>query len=133
MQTILSLLKHLWSFFHSSQIFYSDWLRNSRQSAYIASAFMDGTNITKIRPYQLGWPNGLTIDYSNNRLYWADAFFDRSACCDALVLLLLYYMDVSSSLYQNQLFFPLCLLLTALLSFVLVISNPQETPVVNGL
>ena len=56
---------------HSSQIFYSDWLRNSRQSAYIASAFMDGTNITKIRPYQLGWPNGLTIDYSNNRLYWA--------------------------------------------------------------
>lgn len=80
---------------HSSQIFYSDWLRNSRQSAYIASAFMDGTNITKIRPYQLGWPNGLTIDYSNNRLYWADAFFDRSACHNALVLLLPYYLDVS--------------------------------------
>ncbi|XP_076440226.1 low-density lipoprotein receptor-related protein 2-like [Babylonia areolata] len=59
------------------QIFYSDWLRNSRQSAYIASAFMDGTNITKIRPYQLGWPNGLSIDYANHRLYWADAFFDR--------------------------------------------------------
>lgn len=59
------------------QIFFSDWLRNSRQSAYIASAFMDGTNITKIRQYQLGWPNGLSIDYANNRLYWADAFFDR--------------------------------------------------------
>ena len=64
-------------FCHSSQIFYSDWLRNSRQSAYIASAYMDGTNITKIRQYQLGWPNGLSIDYANHRLYWADAFFDR--------------------------------------------------------
>ena len=43
------------------------------------------------------------------------------------------YGCIIKSLYQNQLFFPLCLLLTALLSFVLVISNPQETPVVNGL
>ncbi|KAK7507961.1 hypothetical protein BaRGS_00000926, partial [Batillaria attramentaria] len=59
------------------QIFYSDWLRNSRQSAYIASAHMDGENIVKIREHQLGWPNGLSIDYGSNRLYWADAFFDR--------------------------------------------------------
>lgn len=61
----------------SRLMFYSDWLRNSRQSAYIARAHMDGTNIKKIREHQLGWPNGLSIDYGGNRLYWADAFFDR--------------------------------------------------------
>ncbi|XP_035827354.1 low-density lipoprotein receptor-related protein 2 [Aplysia californica] len=58
-------------------LFYSDWLRNSRQSAYIARCFTDGTNITHIRQNQLGWPNGLTIDFQSERLYWADAYFDR--------------------------------------------------------
>ncbi|RUS81825.1 hypothetical protein EGW08_010417, partial [Elysia chlorotica] len=58
-------------------LFYSDWLRNSRQTAYIARCFTDGTNITQIRRKQLGWPNGLTIDFQADRLYWADAFFDR--------------------------------------------------------
>uniref|UniRef100_A0A2C9KAN0 EGF-like domain-containing protein n=1 Tax=Biomphalaria glabrata TaxID=6526 RepID=A0A2C9KAN0_BIOGL len=58
-------------------LYYSDWLRNSRQSAYIARSFTDGTNITQIKKNQLGWPNGLTIDFVNDRLYWADAYFDR--------------------------------------------------------
>ncbi|KAK3804170.1 hypothetical protein RRG08_023533 [Elysia crispata] len=58
-------------------LFYSDWLRNSRQTAYIARCFTDGTNITQIRHKQLGWPNGLTIDFQAERLYWADAYFDR--------------------------------------------------------
>ncbi|XP_059178824.1 low-density lipoprotein receptor-related protein 2-like isoform X2 [Physella acuta] len=58
-------------------LFYSDWLRNSRQSAYIARSFTDGTNITQIKKNQLGWPNGLTIDFASDRLYWADAYFDR--------------------------------------------------------
>ena len=29
-----------------------------------------------------GWPNGLTIDYGNRRLYWADAKLDRIETSD---------------------------------------------------
>ncbi|XP_041374759.1 low-density lipoprotein receptor-related protein 2-like [Gigantopelta aegis] len=58
-------------------LFFSDWLRNSMQSAYIARAYTDGTNVTRIRGHQLGWPNGLCIDFGSSRLYWVDAYFDR--------------------------------------------------------
>ena len=64
------------------QMFFSDWLRDAQQRAYIASAFMDGSNITKIKQHQLGWPNGLCIDYDENRLYWTDAYFDKYSTFD---------------------------------------------------
>ncbi|XP_071103874.1 low-density lipoprotein receptor-related protein 2-like [Haliotis cracherodii] len=58
-------------------LFFTDWLRNSMQTPYIARAYSDGSNVTKIREHELGWPNGLCIDFAANRLYWVDAFFDR--------------------------------------------------------
>ncbi|XP_050419520.1 low-density lipoprotein receptor-related protein 2 [Patella vulgata] len=63
-------------------IFFSDWLRNSMQNAYIARAYGDGSNVTKIREHQLGWPNGLCIDFEADRLYWVDAYFDRIQSTD---------------------------------------------------
>ena len=38
---------------------------------------MDGNNREVLHDTGLTWPNGLTIDYQLQRLYWADAFFDR--------------------------------------------------------
>ncbi|XP_076088432.1 low-density lipoprotein receptor-related protein 2-like [Mytilus galloprovincialis] len=63
-------------------LFYSDWMKNSMQSPYIARSYGDGTNMTKIRQYELGWPNGLSLDISTDRLYWVDAYFDRIQHCD---------------------------------------------------
>lgn len=52
-------------------------MKNTMQSPYIARTFGDGTNMTKIRKYELGWPNGLSIDFHTDRLFWVDAYFDR--------------------------------------------------------
>ena len=39
---------------------------------------MDGSNrVTIIEGDDIGWPNGLTIDYSNSKLYWIDARHDH--------------------------------------------------------
>ncbi|KAK3083345.1 hypothetical protein FSP39_020255 [Pinctada imbricata] len=58
-------------------LFFSDWMKNTMQTPYIARTYGDGSNVTKIRQYQLGWPNGLSIDFDTDRLYWVDAYFDR--------------------------------------------------------
>ena len=34
---------------------------------------MDGGNRQVIADTRLYWPNGLTLDYTNNKLYWVDA------------------------------------------------------------
>jgi hypothetical protein len=34
---------------------------------------MDGTNKSVIISTKLEWPNAITIDYTNDLLYWADA------------------------------------------------------------
>ncbi len=36
-------------------------------------ASMAGRNVEWIISQQLGWPNGLTIDFDEEKLYWADA------------------------------------------------------------
>ncbi len=38
---------------------------------------MDGSDRTAIVNTDLVWPNGITIDYAEQRLYWTDAFLDR--------------------------------------------------------
>lgn len=58
-------------------LFYSDWMKNSMQSPYIARAYGDGVNVKRIRQHELGWPNGLSVDVKADRLYWTDAYFDR--------------------------------------------------------
>ena len=39
----------------------------------IGKAGMDGSNRKVIINTNLTWPNGLTIDYTANLIYWADA------------------------------------------------------------
>ena len=38
---------------------------------------MDGQNRTVLHNTLLTWPNGITIDYSAQKLYWVDAFLDK--------------------------------------------------------
>ncbi len=38
---------------------------------------MDGSNRQVLHSTGLTWPNGLTIDYADQRIYWADASLDR--------------------------------------------------------
>uniref|UniRef100_A0A8C4QIE6 Low-density lipoprotein receptor-related protein 2 n=1 Tax=Eptatretus burgeri TaxID=7764 RepID=A0A8C4QIE6_EPTBU len=50
-------------------VFWTDWGTN----AYIARAGMDGNDHAVIVSRKLSWPNGLTIDYTSDRIFWADA------------------------------------------------------------
>lgn len=54
-------------------VFYSEWDR----PANISRAFLDGSNVMVFRNVLLGWPNGLSIDYVTNRIYWCDALLDH--------------------------------------------------------
>ncbi|XP_014344907.1 low-density lipoprotein receptor-related protein 2a [Latimeria chalumnae] len=49
--------------------FWTDW----GYKAYIGRVGMDGNNKTVVITTKIEWPNGLTIDYTNDKLYWADA------------------------------------------------------------
>uniref|UniRef100_A0A8C0IK70 Low-density lipoprotein receptor-related protein 2 n=1 Tax=Chelonoidis abingdonii TaxID=106734 RepID=A0A8C0IK70_CHEAB len=51
------------------QVYWTDWA----DRAYVGRVGMDGKNKTVIISTKLEWPNGLTIDYTNDKLYWADA------------------------------------------------------------
>ena len=54
-------------------MYWTDW----GEPAKIERASMDGTLRQVIIDDDLIWPNGLTIDYEMQRLYWADAFLDK--------------------------------------------------------
>ena len=54
-------------------MYWTDW----GQPATIERASMDGTSQTILHNSGLGWPNGLTIDYTTQTLYWVDAQLDR--------------------------------------------------------
>ncbi|XP_059822369.1 low-density lipoprotein receptor-related protein 2a isoform X1 [Hypanus sabinus] len=58
-------------------IFWTDWYRPAK----VMRAWADGSNAEPLINTTLGWPNGLTIDWSNLRLYWVDAFFDKIEHC----------------------------------------------------
>ncbi|KAG7275698.1 hypothetical protein CRUP_011325 [Coryphaenoides rupestris] len=47
-------------------VFWTDW----GSKAFIGRVGMDGTNKTAIITSKIEWPNGLTIDYTNDHLYW---------------------------------------------------------------
>lgn len=49
-------------------MYWSDW--GARPE--IAKAKMDGSNDKAIVIENIKWPNGLALDYSNDRLYWVD-------------------------------------------------------------
>ena len=54
-------------------MYWTDWGANPK----IEQAEMDGSARQTIVTGSLGWPTGLTIDQATNRLFWADAYFDR--------------------------------------------------------
>nr|XP_049706722.1 low-density lipoprotein receptor-related protein 2 isoform X3 [Helicoverpa armigera] len=54
-------------------IFFSEWDR----PANISRAYTDGTNLLVFENVTLGWPNGLSIDFDADRLYWCDALLDH--------------------------------------------------------
>ena len=58
-------------------IFWSEWLKNNQQTPRIGRASGDGSSLTYIRSTELGWPNGLTIDLQEQRIWWCDAYFNR--------------------------------------------------------
>lgn len=53
-------------------MYWSDWGKNSK----IERSSMDGTDRTILVGEDLGWPNGLAVDSSEGKLYWADAKLD---------------------------------------------------------
>ncbi|XP_022326935.2 low-density lipoprotein receptor-related protein 4-like isoform X2 [Crassostrea virginica] len=50
-------------------IFWTDW----GQVPKIERSYMDGSGRSVIADTSLFWPNGLTLDYATDKLYWADA------------------------------------------------------------
>jgi len=54
-------------------MYWTDW----GTIAKIQKASMDGRNRSVIHNTSLVWPNGLTLDYSTQVLYWADANLDK--------------------------------------------------------
>ena len=59
-------------------MYWTDWGSNPK----IEQAAMDGSSRRSVITGNLGWPNGLTIDRSTNRLYWADAKLDKIEVSD---------------------------------------------------
>lgn len=61
-------------------LYFTSW----HLQAFIGKMGMDGTNMTRILNYDqdIAWPNGLTIDYFADRIYFADAHLDYIAFTD---------------------------------------------------
>ncbi|KAM3968213.1 low-density lipoprotein receptor-related protein 4 [Aphomia sociella] len=54
-------------------LYWSDWGENPS----IERSYLDGSQRKIIIKQDLGFPNGITIDYKDRRLYWTDALKDR--------------------------------------------------------
>lgn len=50
-------------------MYWTDW----GEVPKIERAGLDGTNRSLMVERDIYWPNGLTLDYSQQKLYWADA------------------------------------------------------------
>nr|XP_014343518.1 PREDICTED: low-density lipoprotein receptor-related protein 4 [Latimeria chalumnae] len=61
-----------------SYLFWTDW----GHIAKIERAHLDGTDRKVLINTDLGWPNGLTLDYDTRRIYWVDAHLDRIESSD---------------------------------------------------
>lgn len=54
-------------------VFWTDWGFRS----YIGRLGMDGSDLLQIHNHNIVWPNGITIDYTTDKLYWTDASLDH--------------------------------------------------------
>lgn len=59
-------------------IFWTDWGTTPK----IERAGMDGGLRMVLANSSLFWPNGLTVDYAAERLYWADAKYHVIECAN---------------------------------------------------
>lgn len=110
-------------------LYWSDWGDNP----HIGRIGMDGTNRSVIVEDKITWPNGLTLDFINDRIYWADAREDyiefasldgtnRHTGTDKIhVILLLLHRWIFFSLYLplRRDFIYVCLIQDILTGFVL--------------
>lgn len=61
-------------------LFWTDW---AQKKAAISRSNLDGTDIRVLfTAPQVIWPNGITIDFSAERVYWVDASKDYIGSCD---------------------------------------------------
>ena len=59
-------------------MYWSDW--GSKPA--IEQAYLDGSHREALVTENIRWPNGLCVDFSTNRIYWADAKLDRIETAD---------------------------------------------------
>lgn len=79
-----------------SVVYWTDW----GLEAYIGKSAMDGsTAIDKIIDSKIVWPNGLTIDFPAQKLFWCDAHLDFIA----LVILLSFFLFPAWLFFCNPL------------------------------
>lgn len=64
-------------FFVDRWLFWTDWGQNPR----IERAGMDGSHRQAIVTYDVKWPNGLTLDLTQSRIYWVDAKLNIISSC----------------------------------------------------
>ena len=64
--------------FTNRYMYWTDWGKNAK----IERANMDGTNRKVLVDTDLGWPNGISVDYDERRLYWGDAETDKIEFCN---------------------------------------------------
>uniref|UniRef100_A0A673BPF3 EGF-like domain-containing protein n=1 Tax=Sphaeramia orbicularis TaxID=375764 RepID=A0A673BPF3_9TELE len=60
-------------------LYWTDWA----DTAYIGRVGMDGTNVSAIIKTKLEWPSALTVDYTTNKIFFADShlnFLDVKHC-----------------------------------------------------
>lgn len=55
-------------------LFWSDW---NEKRPKIERTNLDGSARVILVKDAIGWPNGITLDLENNKLYWCDAKTDR--------------------------------------------------------
>lgn len=59
-------------------LFWTDWGENPR----IERVDLNGENRTSIVDTKIYWPNGLTVDITNKRIYFADSKLDYIDYCN---------------------------------------------------
>ncbi|XP_023233438.1 sortilin-related receptor-like [Centruroides sculpturatus] len=65
---------------HRGYLFLTDW---SDKTPKIARSYLDGSHfVTLINSSVVAWPNGITIDYQQERIFWADSKKDYIASSD---------------------------------------------------
>ncbi|GAB0097057.1 low-density lipoprotein receptor-related protein 4 [Sergentomyia squamirostris] len=63
-------------------IFFADWGTRPGHPPRIERCYMDGSSRKSVIDSNLGFPNGLAIDFLKNKLYWADALEDKIEASD---------------------------------------------------